>query len=265
MTAALTIAGSDSGGGAGMQADLKTFAAHGVFGLSAVTAVTAQNSLAVTAVHAIPAQVVSSQIAAVATDFGVQAVKTGMLVDAGIVEAVAASIADFKLPNLVVDPVMFASRGRPLLDADGVTALRARLLPLARVTTPNRPEAERLTAREIASAGDAADAARRIHDMGPAAVILTGGHLPGGEVVDILFDGRELFELRGPRVETAHSHGTGCTFAAAVAAGLALGCSLHAAAQSARRYVEQGLRHAPGLGRGNGPLAHCVARDAGRA
>ncbi len=257
MTTALTIAGSDSGGGAGVQADLKTFAAYSVYGLSAVTAVTAQNSLAVTAVHPVPAPIVASQIAAVATDFGAQAVKTGMLVDAAIVEAVAASLEEFKLPNLVVDPVLIASRGAALLDADGVSALRTRLLPLARVVTPNRPEAEQLTERAIASTGDAADAARRIYDMGPAAVILTGGHLTGDAVVDILYDGVELLELRGTRVETAHSHGTGCTFAAAVAAGLALGRALPEAARSAKRYVEQGLRRAPGLGRGNGPLAHC--------
>ena len=257
MTTALTIAGSDSGGGAGVQADLKTFAAHGVYGLSAVTAVTAQNSLGVTAVHPVPAPIVASQIAAVATDFGARAVKTGMLVDAGIVEAVAAAVEEFKLPNLVVDPVMLASHGALLLDPDGVAALRTRLLRHARVVTPNRPEAERLTGRVIASVGDAADAARRIHDMGPAAVILTGGHLPGGDVVDILFDGHEMIELRGARVDTAHSHGTGCTFAAAVAAGLALGRALPDAARAAKRYVEQGLRHAPGIGRGNGPLAHC--------
>ncbi|MCE2542357.1 MAG: bifunctional hydroxymethylpyrimidine kinase/phosphomethylpyrimidine kinase [Acidobacteria bacterium] len=257
MTTALTIAGSDSGGGAGVQADLKTFAAHGVYGLSAVTAVTAQNSLAVSAIHPVPAPVVASQIAAVVTDFGAQAVKTGMLLEAAIVEAVAASLAEFKLPNLVVDPVLIASSGAALLDADGVSALRTRLLPLARVVTPNRPEAERLTGRAIASTGEAADAARRIRDMGPAAVILTGGHLRGDTVVDILYDGVELFELRGTRVETAHSHGTGCTFAAAVAAGLALGRALPEAARSAKRYVEQGLRRAPGLGRGSGPLAHC--------
>ena len=257
MTIALTIAGSDSGGGAGVQADLKTFAAHGVFGLSAVTAVTAQNSLGVAAVHPVPARVVASQIAAVVTDFGAQAVKTGMLVNAEIVEAVAACVVDFKLRNLVVDPVLLASRGAPLLDPDGVAALRTRLLPHARVVTPNRPEAEHLTGRAIASAGDAADTARRIYDMGPAAVILTGGHLPGGDVVDILFDGHEVVELRGPRVETVHNHGTGCTFAAAVTAGLALGRPLPDATLAAKRYVEQGLRHAPGIGRGNGPLAHC--------
>lgn len=257
MTTALTIAGSDSGGGSGVQADLKTFAGHGVFGLSAVTAVTAQNSLGISAVHAVPAPLVASQIAAVATDFGARAVKTGMLVDAAIVEAVAASVEEHELQNLVVDPVMRASRGATLLGPDGVAALRAKLLPRARVVTPNRPEAEQLTGRAIASAADAADAARRIHDMGPAAVILTGGHLPGNDVVDILFDGREVLEIRGPRVDTAHSHGTGCTFAAAVAAGLALGRTLPAAARAARQYVERGLRRAPGIGRGNGPLAHC--------
>ena len=256
MTTALTIAGSDSGGGAGVQADLKTFAAHDVYGLSALTAVTAQNSRGVAAVHAVPAAVVASQIEAVATDFGARAVKTGMLVNAAIVEVVAACVARFELPNLVVDPVLYASHGTPLLDADGAAALRTRLLPQARVVTPNLPEAERLTGRAIASARDAADAARRIHAMGAAAVIVTGGHLPGGTVVDVLFDGGELIELPGPRIATGHSHGTGCTFAAAVASGLALGRTLPEAARAAKRYVERGLRLAPGIGGGDGPLAH---------
>lgn len=256
MTTALTIAGSDSGGGAGVQADLKTFAAHQVYGLSAVTAVTAQNSHGVAAVHAVPADVVASQIEAVVTDFGARAVKTGMLVNAAIVEAVAAAVARFELANLVVDPVLYASHGTPLLDAEGVAALRTQLLPQARVATPNRPEAERLTGCAIASARDAADAARRIHAMGADAVIVTGGHLPGGEVIDVLFDGGEIVELPGTRIATAHSHGTGCTFAAAVAAALALGRTLPEAARTAKRYVEDGLRKPVGIGGGAGPLSH---------
>ena len=244
MTTALTIAGSDSGGGAGVQADLRTFAAHQVHGLTAVTAVTAQNSRGVAAVHAVPADVVASQIEAVVTDFGAGAVKTGMLVNAAIVEAVATAVARFELTNLVVDPVMHASQGTTLLDAEGVAALRTQLLPRARVVTPNRPEAERLTGRAIASARDAADAARRIHAMGADGVIVTGGHLPGDTVIDVLFDGGEVVELPGTRIATAHGHGTGCRFAAAVAAGLALGRTLPEAARTAKRYVEQGLREA---------------------
>lgn len=256
MITALTVAGSDSGGGAGVQADLKTFAAHDVYGLSAVTAVTAQNTRGVAAVHPVPADIVAGQIEAVVTDFGARAVKTGMLVNAAIVAAVAASVARYELPNLVVDPVMQASQGTPLLDPEGVAALRSKLLPRARVVTPNRPEAERLTGRAIASARDAADAARSIHAMGAAAVIITGGHLPGAKVVDILFDGGEIDELQSPRIATAHGHGTGCTFAATVAAALAHGRTLREAAHAAKRYVEQGLRHAPGIGAGAGPLAH---------
>ena len=250
MTPALTIAGSDSGGGAGVQADLRTFAAHGVYGLTAVTAVTAQSSRGVAAVHAVPAAVVASQIETAVTDFGARAVKTGMLVNAAIVEAVAAAVARLELPNLVVDPVLHASRGTPLLDAEGIAALRTRLLPLARVVTPNRPEAERLTGRTITSARDAAGAARRIHAMGADAVIVTGGHLPGGTVIDVLFDGGEVVEIPGPRIATANSHGTGCTYAAAVAAALALGRPLPEAARAAKRHVEHCLRHPPGTGRG---------------
>ena len=245
MITALTVAGSDSGGGAGVQADLRTFAAHEVYGLTAVTAVTAQNSRGVAAVHAVPADIVASQIEAAAADGGARAVKTGMLVNAAIVEAVAAAVARFELPNLVVDPVIEASDGTRLLDADGVAALRTQLLPRARVVTPNRPEAELLAGRAIASARDAADAARRIHALGADAVIVTGGHLPGGTVIDVLYDGCEVVELAGTRIAAARTHGTGCTFAAAVAAALALGRTLPEAARAAKRYVEQGLRQPP--------------------
>ena len=256
MTTVLTIAGSDSGGGAGIQADLKTFAAHRVFGLTAVTAVTAQNSLGVQALHAVPADIVAAQIRAVASDFGVQAVKTGMLVDAATVEAVAACVDELQLPNLVVDPVLAATSGERLLAADALAAVRSELLRRARVATPNRAEAELLGGRPIGSLAAARDAARRLHDLGPEAVIVKGGHLPGPDAVDILFDGSDLLELRGPRVETRHGHGTGCTFGAALAAGLARGRPLPAAARAAKRYVEQALRHALPLGRGPGPLDH---------
>lgn len=256
MTCALTIAGSDSGGGAGLQADLKTFAAHGVFGLTAVTAVTAQNSIEVAAIHAVPAEIVARQIEVVVSDFGVGAAKTGMLLNAEIIETVAANIAALKVPNLLVDPVMIATSGDRLLSDDAVETLKTHLISLASVVTPNRPEAEILTGRAITSLSDARDAARRMHDLGPAAVIIKGGHLPGPEVVDLLFDGHNLTEFRAPRVETDHSHGTGCTFGAAITAELALGHPLADATHRAKTYVEQCLRHPLPIGQGRGPLNH---------
>ena len=256
MTTVLTIAGSDSGGGAGIQADLKTFAAWRVFGLTAVTAVTAQNSRGVTAVHAVPPGVVAEQIRAVVSDFGARAAKTGMLVDAATVAAVAASLAELRVPNLIVDPVMAATSGARLLADDAIALIRNDLLPQARVVTPNRAEAELLTGRAVDSVEAAGEAARRLHDMGPGAVIVTGGHLPGADAVDLLFDGRDLVELRSARIETADGHGTGCTFGAALAALLAIGRPLPEAAREAKRYVEQALRHAVRIGRGPGPLDH---------
>ena len=256
MATALTIAGSDSGSGAGIQADLKTFAAHDVYGVCAVTAVTAQNTVEVTAVHAVPADVVVAQIEAVVTDIGVDAAKTGMLLNVAIVEAVAASVEALEVPKLVVDPVMVAKNGGCLLEDDAVAMMKSELLPRAYVVTPNRPEAEVFLGRSITSIAEARDATRRIHDMGPTAVILTGGHLPGNEVVDILFDGCDLVEFRGPRIDTTSSHGTGCTFGAAVAAGLARGRPLADATRAAKTYVEQSLRKAVPIGHGHGPLNH---------
>src|SRR5579862_1765554 len=200
MRTALTIAGSDSSAGAGIQADLKTFAAFGVWGTSAITAVTAQNTQGVEAVLPLPADVVTAQIEAVAGDIALHATKIGMLATAAIVEAVAAAIDELELPLVVVDPVMVSTDGRRLLDADGEQALRLELLRRARVVTPNVPEAEALSGRRIASMADAREAARRIHDMGPGAVIITGGHgaasrEPGTPVVDLLFDGRDFREF----------------------------------------------------------------------
>jgi len=258
MNSALTIAGSDSSGGAGLQADLKTFAAHDVYGVTAVTAVTAQNRRGVTAIHPVPAAIVTKQIEAVFAELRIGAAKTGMLLNIEIIEAVAASIEALKIPNLVVDPVMVATSGDPLLVDDAVTSLKTKLIRLAAVVTPNRPEAEILAGRAVTSLVDARDAARRIHDLGPAAVIIKGGHLPGPEVVDLVYDGHEFIELTGPRVDTDNSHGTGCTFGAAVTAGLALGQTLAAATRQAKTYVEQCLRHAPSSsnGPGRGPLNH---------
>ena len=256
MRTALTIAGSDSGGGAGIQADLKTFAAHGVYGMSAITAVTAQNTVGVTAFEALSADLVTAQIEAVAGDIGVHAVKTGMLANAAIVEAVAAAVQALDLPWLVVDPVMIAKSGDRLMDDEALTMIRAELLPRAFVVTPNIPEAEAMAGIRIASDGDRQEAARRIAALGPANVIVKGGHLEGDEIVDLLFDGHAFTEFRSARVGGSSTHGTGCTFAAALTAHLALNRTLAEAIPRAQAYVAAAIRHAPSLGRGHGPMNH---------
>jgi hydroxymethylpyrimidine/phosphomethylpyrimidine kinase len=273
MRTALTIAGSDSSGGAGIQADLKTFAAFGLYGASAITAVTAQSTKGIEATLALPADLVTAQIEAVAGDYTIHATKIGMLANAAIVEAVAAAIAELELPLVVVDPVLVSSSGERLLDEDGVRALCAELLPRARVLTPNIAEAEALTGCRIESLDDAREAARRMHKMGAAAVIITGGHALGAahpaprtshlEVIDLLFDGHVFYEFRVARVESRHTHGTGCTFASAVAAGLALGGELPDAAARAQQYVAGAIAHAPGIGHGRGPLDHFWERRSG--
>lgn len=257
MDTALTIAGSDSSGGAGIQADLKTFAALGVYGLSAVTAITAQNSLGIEAWEPVSSDLVTAQIEAVAQDPGVKAVKTGMLPTAAVVEAVAAAIAELELPNLVVDPIVVSTSGTRLVDDEAASAIRTELLKLAEVVTPNVPEAEALSGITIRSLDDMRTAARRIRGLGARAVVVKGGHLPaGGTVTDVVVTQNAEFDLTGPRIATRHTHGTGCTLSAAIAAGLARGEPLEAALQAARTYVEAALRHAPGLGRGRGPLGH---------
>src|SRR6185369_14483518 len=231
----------------------------------AITAVTAQSSRGVEATLALPADLVTAQIEAVAGDLAIDATKVGMLANAAIVEAVAAAIAELDLPLVVVDPVLVSSSGQRLLDEDGVRALRVELLPRARVVTPNVPEAEALSGRRIQSMDDAREAARRIHDMGAAAVIVTGGHgwdegtglaAAGLQVVDLLFDGHVFREFLAPRIDSRHTHGTGCTFSSAVAAGLALGLELPDAAARAQQYVAGAIAHAPGIGHGRGPLDH---------
>lgn len=256
MKTALTIAGSDSGAGAGIQADLKTFAAWGVYGTSAITAVTAQNTLGVMAIHPLPTDIVTAQIEAVMADIGADAAKTGMLATAAIVEAVAAAAEALEIPLLVVDPVMVATSGDSLLEPDGVAAMRAGLLPRAFVVTPNVPEAALLANMTIHTLADAHEAARRIHALGPHAVILKGGHLPGDEVVDLLYDGHEIIELTARRVPTDRTHGTGCTFSAALAAHLALGRSLPDAFSEAKRYVTEAIQAGLPIGRSHGPLDH---------
>lgn len=256
MRTVLTIAGSDSSAGAGIQADLKTFAALGVYGTSAVTAVTAQNTVGVTAVASLAADLVTAQIEAVAGDIGVHATKTGMLATAAIVEAVAAAIAELDLPLVVVDPVMVSKSGARLLDEDAVVAMKKELLPRARVVTPNIPEAEALSGIPIRSLEDARGAAVLIQRLGPGAVIIKGGHGTGASLVDLLFEDGLFTEFETERLVSTHTHGTGCTFASAVAAHLALGRSLVDAAAEAQQYVAGAIAHAPRIGRGQGPLEH---------
>jgi hydroxymethylpyrimidine/phosphomethylpyrimidine kinase len=257
---ALTIAGSDSGAGAGIQADLKTFAAHDVYGTSVITAVTAQNTLGVSMFEALSPALVTAQIYSVVSDIGADAAKTGMLASASIVRTVAAAAADLKLPLLVVDPVMIAKGGDRLLDSlldkDAIDAIKSDLLRRAFVVTPNIPEAEALSGIRIASDADRREAARQIMTLGPAAVIIKGGHFPTPDVVDLLYDGTDFIEFRHQRVGGRHTHGTGCTFAASLTASLALGRTLHEAIPLAQRYIAGAIRHAPDVGGGHGPMNH---------
>jgi len=256
---ALTIAGSDSGGGAGIQADLKAFAALGVHGMSAITALTAQNTVGVKGVVEIGPGFVALQIDVVVDDIGVDATKTGMLASVPIIEVVAAKIEERRLRPLVVDPVMMAKGGDPLLHPDAIDTLRNRLLPLATVVTPNLPEAATLSGRSVDSVEGMREAARAIHALGPANVVVKGGHLGGDqEAVDILFDGSSFVELRRARVDTPHTHGTGCTFASAIAAGLASKLDVPAAVEQAKDLVTEAVRYGMPLGRGHGP-AHTLA------
>jgi hydroxymethylpyrimidine/phosphomethylpyrimidine kinase len=256
MRTALTIAGSDSGGGAGVQADLKTFAAHGVYGTCAITAVTAQNTLGVTGFAALSADLVTAQIEAVVSDIGAHAVKTGMLATAAIVEAVAAAVEDLDIPWLVVDPVLVAKSGDRLLEEDALGTMKTELLRRAFLVTPNVPEAEALSGVSIRRDKDREEAARRIAALGPTAVIIKGGHAQTPDIVDLLYDGDRFVEFRAERVAGRNTHGTGCTFAAALTAHLALGRTLDKAVPLAQRYVAEAIRHAPDLGRGHGPMNH---------
>jgi hydroxymethylpyrimidine/phosphomethylpyrimidine kinase len=255
MRTALTIAGSDSGGGAGIQADLKTFSAFGVFGTSAITAITAQNTVEVIAVEAVRPELVTAQIDAVLDDLGADAIKIGMLANAANVEAVAAALERRPARPLVLDTVMVSKGGVRLIDEEAIGALTARLLPMASVITPNGPEAEALTGLAIRSVADLHAAAAALIDLGARAVVAKGGHLDG-PAVDVFHDGSRAIELRSPRIESRHTHGTGCTFSAAIAARLALGDSLDAAVRAAKAYIDRAIAQAPRLGRGHGPLQH---------
>jgi hydroxymethylpyrimidine/phosphomethylpyrimidine kinase len=254
----LSIAGSDSGGGAGIQADLKTFHAFGVFGTTAITAVTVQNTRGVTGVHAVPVETVRAQIAAVAADLPPAACKTGMLATAELVRAVAAAIREHSLPGYVLDPVMVATSGDRLLDADAERTVVEELLPLAALATPNLDEAALLAGFPVEDPAAMRRAAAVLVERGARAALLKGGHLRGDELVDVLFDGREWHEWRRPKLHTTSTHGTGCTLSSAVAAGLAHGRPLRRAVEDALDYVQRAIREAPGLGSGHGPLNHMV-------
>jgi len=255
----LIIAGSDSGGGAGIQADIKTATAFGVYAMTAITAVTVQNTLGVRDWQPIDAAVVRGQIDACLSDIGADAIKTGMLGDAAMVEAVAAVLRGQSAP-LVLDPVMVAKGGAKLLADEAVSAIRARLLSLATIVTPNLPECEALIGFAPATDDEAREAARKFHALGARHVLFKGGHAPGAIVRDILADGETgaLLVLEAPRIETRHTHGTGCTLASAIASGLAQKRSLPDAVRRAHAYVQDAIRTAPGLGAGHGPLNHFV-------
>ena len=255
---ALTIAGSDSGGGAGIQADLKTFSAFRVFGMSVLTAVTAQNSVGVQGVFNLPPEFVGKQLDSVLSDFGADAVKIGMLSTTPIIAAVAARLRAHAQGQIVLDPVMIAKSGDPLLEPDARAALVKEMLPLATVVTPNLHEAGALAGIPVATETDMEEAARRILSLGPRYVLVKGGHLKG-DAVDLLFNGREFTAFQAPRIESDNTHGTGCTFSAAIAAGLARRQPLGDAIREAKAYVTAAIREGFQAGRGVGALRHFVA------
>jgi hydroxymethylpyrimidine/phosphomethylpyrimidine kinase len=256
----LIIAGSDSSAGAGIQADLKTCAALGVYGTTAITALTAQNTMGVTAIREVPPEFVGEQIDAVVKDIRPDAVKTGMLVNAGIIEVVGSKVKEHALPFLVVDPVMVAKSGDRLLQEDAVRAMRELLIPLADVVTPNIPEAADFVGHPVGTNEEMHAAAREIQSWGARNVIVKGGHREGPEAVDVLYDGRNFHEFRSPRIETTSTHGTGCTFASAIAAFLALQEDIPDAVRHAKEYVTEALRYAEPIGHGHGPVNHFWSR-----
>jgi hydroxymethylpyrimidine/phosphomethylpyrimidine kinase len=251
---ALTIAGSDSGGGAGIQQDLKTFQALGVWGMTAITAVTVQNTIGVSGFIELPPETVAAQIEAVASDIGVDAAKTGMLASAAIVEAVAQAVTDAEIDRLVIDPVFISKHGDPLLRKDAVEALRREIIPLALVVTPNAFEAQELSGIEVRTRADQAEAARAILALGARGVLVKGGHVEGPDAVDVLATADAITEFAAPRVDSPNTHGTGCMLSAAIAAGLAKGADLNAAISEAKRFVTKGIENGLALGKGIGPV-----------
>ena len=256
MKQVLTIAGSDSGGGAGIQADIKAMSANGVFAMSVITAITAQNTEEVTDVFELPVSIIEAQLDAVFDDFDVTGVKTGMLSSAEIVTAVAKMLRPQKVGNLVVDPVMMAKSGHSLLKPDAMDALKRELIPLALVITPNIQEAEHLSGLAIKTLADARQAAKVIHKLGCRNVLIKGGHLLAERATDLLYDGRFFNIYKGEYLDTPHTHGTGCTFASAITAQLARGKALPEAVQAAKTYVTEAIRHGLAIGHGKGPTNH---------
>ena len=254
---ALTIAGSDSGGGAGIQADLKTFATFNVYGMSVLTTITAQNTLEVSAIHDIPPEIVAKQIEAVMDDIGTDATKTGMLSNSHLIETVAGKVREYRLEKLVTDPVMVAKGGRRLLQESAIATLVTKLLPLAFVLTPNIFEAEIISGMSVRSVRDAEKVAAIIFQKGPKYVLIKGGHLPADKAIDILYDGKDYSYYEAERINTANTHGTGCTLSAAITAGLAKGLDVKAAIRMAKDYTSRAIREAPSnIGKGHGPLYH---------
>ncbi len=259
---ALTIAGSDSGGGAGIQADLKTFQELGVYGMSAITAITAQNTLGVQGVYPMETAAVAAQLDSIGADLTPDAVKTGMLFSSAIIRSVAHKITQYGWRNLVIDPVMVAKGGSPLLQQEAVNTLKTQLIPLALVTTPNIPEAELLTGMTIRTMQDREEAARRICDMGSRYTVIKGGHDPEQDerVIDLLFDGRAFVVMENERIHTLSTHGTGCTYSAALAAGLAEGKTPVEAVHTAKQFIHAAIGDQLGIGGGHGPTNHFAYR-----
>jgi hydroxymethylpyrimidine/phosphomethylpyrimidine kinase len=261
MKKALTIAGSDSGGGAGIQADIKTFQELEVFGMSAVTAVTAQNTLGVQAVFPMTVEAVSKQIESIGEDIGTDAVKTGMLFNADIIQAVSEKIQQYQWKNVVVDPVMIAKGGASLLQMEAISALKAYLLPLATIITPNIPEAEVLTGMSIHNDDDKKEAAKRLHATGSKHVIIKGGHdVNASESIDLLYDGKDFTPFNSVRIHTKNTHGTGCTFSAAVTAEIAKGQSVQDAVLTAKEFIQAAIGEQLHIGQGHGPTNHGAYR-----
>jgi hydroxymethylpyrimidine/phosphomethylpyrimidine kinase len=261
MKKALTIAGSDSGGGAGIQADLKTFQELEVFGMSALTAVTAQNTLGVHAVYPMPLDAIAKQIDAIGEDIGADAVKTGMLFNAEIIEVVSEKLRIYQWENIVVDPVMIAKGGASLLQRESITAMKKYLLPLSKVITPNIPEAEMLTGMVIRTVNDKQEAAKRLYELGVKHVVIKGGHEENeSESTDLLFDGKEFFTFSSKRIITRNTHGTGCTFSAVITAELAKGSTVYAAVLKAKDFIQAAIENQIEIGHGHGPINHWAYR-----
>ena len=254
MFQACTIAGSDSGGGAGIQADIKVFAAHGVYGTSVITAVTAQNTRGITSVYNIPAKIIAQQLNAVLSDFNISAIKTGMLPSSAIIESVVKGLEKQQVKNLVVDPVMVSSSGFKLMSRNAITVMKKKLFPLALLVTPNIPEAEILANMNIHSTEDVQEAAKRIMEFGCRNVLIKGGHSEFAPATDILYDGKMFHQFKAQLIRTRHTHGTGCVYSAAITAHLAKGEQLAAAIRKSKKYITQAIEQGLALGHGNGPV-----------